>query len=54
MIGQAIRPRGYEPTVDTLDPQLVRTNLDDIRAVVRKCAGAMPLHQDFIDRNCRA
>jgi tryptophan halogenase len=54
MIGQAIRPRGYEPTVDTLEPQVMRTNLDDIRGVVRKCADAMPLHQDFIDKNCRA
>ena len=54
MIGQGIRPRGYEPTVDTLDPQLVKSNLEDIRAVVRKCAGAMPPHQDFIDQHCRA
>jgi tryptophan halogenase len=54
MVGQNIRPRGYEPTVDTLDPKAVQTNLDDIRAVVAKCADAMPLHQDFIDKNCSA
>lgn len=54
MIGQGLRPRGYEATVDTLSDQQIRTSLDDIRAVVRKCTDAMPAHQDFIDRNCRA
>ena len=54
MIGQGIRPRGYEPTVDTLDQQMVKNNLEDIRAVVKKCAAAMPMHQEFIDQNCRA
>jgi tryptophan halogenase len=54
MIGQAIRPRGYDPTVDILDPQTVRTGLGDIRMTVRKCVETMPSHQDFIDRNCRA
>ena len=54
MIGQAIRPRGYEPTVDTLTEQQVRTSLDDIRNVVNRCVAAMPMHQEFIDKNCRA
>ncbi|HEY4077844.1 MAG TPA: tryptophan halogenase family protein [Rhizomicrobium sp.] len=54
MIGQNVRPRGYEPMVDTLDPAKVMANLEDIRKVVRECAAAMPLHQEFIDRNCSA
>jgi tryptophan halogenase len=54
MIGQNVRPRGYEPMVDTLDPAKVMANLDDIRKVVGECATAMPLHQEFIDRNCSA
>ncbi len=54
MIGQAIRPRGYEPTVDTLGDTAIQNNLDDIRAVVRKCVAAMPHHRDFIDKNCAA
>jgi tryptophan halogenase len=54
MIGQAIRPRGYDPTVDTLDPQAVSMGLGDIKAMIRKCVDTMPSHQDFIDRNCRA
>jgi len=52
MIGQAIRPRGYEPTVDTIDRKAILANLEDIRGVVKKCADAMPLHQQFIDQNC--
>jgi len=54
MIGQAIRPRGYEPTVDTIGDTVIETNLKDIRAVVKKCVDAMPYHQDFITQNCAA
>jgi tryptophan halogenase len=54
MIGQAIRPRGYEPTVDTIDDAAIEANLNDIRAVVKKCVEAMPSHQDFITQNCAA
>ena len=54
MIGQSIRPRRYEPTVDTIDAAAIEANLNDIRAVVKKCADAMPAHQDFIDQNCAA
>jgi tryptophan halogenase len=54
LLGQNIVPSGYDPLADTLDAQEVQTNLDDIRAVVRKCADAMPLHQDFINQNCAA
>jgi len=54
MMGQNIVPRGYDPMADSLDPQKVKTNLDDIRAVVGKCVDAMPKHQEFIDKNCSA
>jgi tryptophan 7-halogenase len=52
--GQNIIPRGYEPLADTLNADAVKANLDNIRAVVAECVRAMPMHQDFIDRNCRA
>jgi tryptophan halogenase len=52
--GQNITPRGYEPLADTLDPEKVKVILDDIRAVVARCAEAMTMHQDFIDKNCSA
>jgi tryptophan 7-halogenase len=51
-VGQNILPGGYDPMTDTLNAQEVRSNLDDIRSVVRKCAEAMPLHQDYIKQNC--
>jgi tryptophan halogenase len=54
MIGQAIRPRGYEPTVDTIDETAIGANLNDIRAVVKRCVESMPTHQGFIDQNCAA
>jgi tryptophan halogenase len=54
MIGQAIRPRSYEPTVDTIEDKAIQANLNDIRAVVKRCVDSMPTHQQFIDQNCAA
>jgi tryptophan halogenase len=54
LLGQGVMPGGYDPLADTLDPQQVKKNLEDIRAVVRRCADAMPLHQEFINQNCSA
>ncbi len=53
-VGQNIMPDGYDPLADTLDPLAIETNLNDIRAVTRQCAEAMPLHQDFIKQYCSA
>jgi tryptophan halogenase len=53
-IGQNVLPSGYDPMADILDTQQVQNNLDDIRAVIRRSAEAMPLHQDFINKNCSA
>jgi len=54
MIGQNIIPRGYDPMADSIDPQKIKTNLDDIRAVVKRAAEAMPPHQQFIEKFCSA
>lgn len=54
MNGQGIMPVGYEPLADTLDDRVIENNLDNIRGVVRTCAGKMPSHQQFIDENCSA
>jgi tryptophan halogenase len=54
MVGQNIMPESDDPLVDILDPQLVNENLTNIRNVIRKCAEAMPLHEDFIRQNCSA
>jgi tryptophan 7-halogenase len=52
--GQNIVPRGYDPLADMLDSDQLAGILDNIRKVVSDCAEAMPMHQTFIDRNCRA
>ena len=54
MIGQNIIPRAYDPLTDTLDPAVIKKNLDNIRDVVKRCADAMPMHQDFINQYCKA
>jgi hypothetical protein len=44
-IGQDVRPAGYDPLAETLTFEQVQKSLDDIRAVVAKCAATMPAHQ---------
>jgi hypothetical protein len=40
--------------VSELDPRQVIDNLSNIRSVVRRCAAAMPTHEQFIGQNCAA
>ena len=54
MVGQGILPRGYHPLVDAVsDDDLVQLG-DSVRQVVASCVAAMPTHEQFIDRYCRA
>jgi tryptophan 7-halogenase len=54
MIGQGIVPVGYHPLVDAVsDAELVKF-ADSVRSVIASCVGAMPTHEQFIDRYCRA
>jgi tryptophan halogenase len=52
--GQAIPPRGYDPLADMIADDRLASILDNIRTVVADCANAMPDHQAFIDRTCKA
>ncbi|HVY24426.1 MAG TPA: tryptophan halogenase family protein [Steroidobacteraceae bacterium] len=54
MTGQDIVPEGYEPLADTLDINTIKTNLTNIRDVVRRCAESMPMQQAYIDEYCKA
>ncbi len=54
LLGQNIRPRNYDPLVDTLDEQLVRGQLERLSALVRRTAEALPTHDAFIARYCAA
>jgi tryptophan halogenase len=54
MVGQNVIPRRYDPMVDGLDPGKISARLDEIRDSVRRCAAAMPSHQNFIEQHCAA
>jgi tryptophan halogenase len=52
MVGQGIIPRQYDPLVDGLDARKIHARLEELRASVRDCVAAMPLHGDFIQSDC--
>jgi tryptophan 7-halogenase len=54
MLGQRIVPRGYHPIVDELPEERLMQFVDQARQVVANAVAAMPSHQDFIDRHCKA
>jgi tryptophan halogenase len=54
MLGQGVEPKGYDPLVDSLPVENLRRFVQHARDVVSKTAHAMPLHQEFIEQNCRA
>jgi tryptophan halogenase len=54
MLGQGVEPQGYDPLVDALPVENLRRLVRHARDVVSKTALAMPLHQAFIDQNCRS
>jgi tryptophan halogenase len=52
--GQHVKAQGYSPLVDSMpDPQL-ETILRETREVLKQCAGAMPDHDTFIEKQCAA
>jgi tryptophan halogenase len=54
MVGQHIVPTGYHPLVDAVpDEELARFG-ESVRKVIASCVAAMPTHEQFIDRHCRA
>ncbi|HEX5960502.1 MAG TPA: tryptophan halogenase family protein [Rhodanobacteraceae bacterium] len=54
MIGQRILPRTYHPAVDQLSDAELRQLMEGAQRVIARCVEAMPPHQAFIDRHCRA
>jgi len=54
MIGQRIIPRAYHPMVDLVaESDLMRLD-DSVRGVIASCVAAMPEHEAFIERCCKA
>ena len=54
MLGQHIVPRAYHPLVDLVaEPELLRLD-ESVRGVIASCVAAMPAHEQFIERCCKA
>jgi len=54
MLGQGLIPQRYDPLTDAFDEGTMRGLMANIRSAVRQTTERMPLHSDFIARNCRA
>jgi len=54
MIGQGIVPQGWHPLVDNVPDAEVNRFIDSIGRTLTACVDAMPPHQAFIDRHCKA
>ncbi|MEO5622571.1 MAG: tryptophan halogenase family protein [Dokdonella sp.] len=54
MIGQGIEPQCWHPAVDLLPDHELRTLVTGVQRVIDTCVDAMPAHQAFIDRYCKA
>lgn len=54
LLGQRLEPRGYHPMVDNLSKGELNEFVGNIKAVIEKCVDAMPMHQEFIEQNCKA
>ncbi|MEP6938489.1 MAG: tryptophan halogenase family protein [Rudaea sp.] len=54
MIGQGVLPQRYHPVVDQLNDAELDALVGGVKRVVANCVDAMPMHQEFIDRYCKA
>jgi tryptophan halogenase len=54
MIGQHIVPTGHHPLVDAVPEQELMQFGESVRSVIAACVAAMPSHEQFIERCCRA
>ncbi len=54
MLGQHIEPRAYHPLVDRVPESDIYRFVEGVAETMQRCANAMPAHQAFIDRCCKA
>jgi tryptophan halogenase len=54
MIGQRIVPEACHPAVYTVPDEEIGKVVQITRQVIANCAAAMPMHEQFIDRYCKA
>jgi len=51
-LGQGILPRSYDPLADRLDVTLVKRQLEQMHALIRRAAQSVTMHADFIRQHC--
>jgi tryptophan 7-halogenase len=54
MVGQGILPAGHHPMVDAVADTDLHQFGESVRNVIASCVAAMPTHEQFIDRHCKA
>ena len=54
MVGQGILPRSYSPLVDRVPLPELAEFMESVKGTIAACVDAMPMHQAFIDRHCKA
>ena len=54
LAGQEAAPLSYDPLTDTLSIDETGRFMRHLRELIAKTAAAMPRHEDFIARHCRA
>jgi tryptophan halogenase len=54
MLGQGIMPKHYHPIADQMPEKELHYLIAHVQQVIATCVDAMPPHQDFIDRYCKA
>ncbi|MDR3388268.1 MAG: tryptophan 7-halogenase [Rudaea sp.] len=54
MLGQRIQPQRYHPVVDLLPDANLIEYIDGVKKVIAACVAAMPMHEQFIARFCKA
>lgn len=50
MLGQGLRPRGYDPLVDTLSVAELNSHMTSIRDYIDQATATMPKHHDYLAR----
>jgi Tryptophan halogenase. len=54
MRGQGILTKAYNPVADHLPMEKLITQMEGIKSVIDSSCRSMPLHEEYIGRNCRA
>ncbi|HVY24040.1 MAG TPA: tryptophan halogenase family protein [Steroidobacteraceae bacterium] len=54
MLGQGLRPRGYDPLVDALTDEELDAHMNFVRDGITRAVAAMPNHADYVEHFCRA